>query len=116
MIAVPAYVNVGSPVEVRPAIVYLRRGGDSENADTVVVKLNTHRAVDFAVESVSSDNPNFEVSHTRHEPRPGAAVLTIRLAQSTVAGEHEGTVTVFTNHAGAETLVIPVYAEVAEEN
>lgn len=116
VIAVPVYVNVGSPVEVRPAIVYLRRGGDSENADSVVVQLNSHRAADFAVERVSSDNPNFEVSHTTHEPRPGSAVLTIRLAQSAVAGEYEGTVTVFTNQAGAKTLVIPVYAQVVEEH
>lgn len=116
VITVPVYVNVGSPIEVRPAIVYLRRGGDSENADTAVVELDNHQASAITIESVSSNNPNFEVSHAQNAEQPGATILTIRLATSAVAGEHEGTITVLTNQDGARRLLIPVYAEVVEQH
>ncbi len=118
VITVPVYVNIGSPVEVRPEIVYLRRQpGDPASggpaAQTVTIR--SPSAKSFTIEGASSDNRNFLVTFEQPDQGGSDRKLVVTLAESASVGQYEGMVTVFTDLEGAKELKILLYGEVVED-
>ena len=114
MITVPVYANVGSPVEIYPQIVSLRREGSDLSQAAHRVSIRAPQSEGWVIERVSSDNPYFTAALQPASEGALERKLLVSLAESAQVGHHAATITVLTNIEQARELKIRVYGEIVE--
>ncbi len=114
VITVPVYANVGSPVEIYPEIVSLRREGSDLSQAAHRVSIRAPQSEGWVIERVSSDNPYFTAALQPASEGALERKLLVSLAESAQVGHHAATITVLTNIEQARELKIRVYGEIVE--
>ncbi len=114
VIEIPAYIQVGTLVDVSPNVVYLRKTPTHPSALRHVT-LGCSTTPNFRIEGASSDNPLVRVivpNDATNSPRS----LDVQLAEGAPVGEHVAVITVHTNVEKSPQVLIRVFAEVSDHD